>query len=477
MKRIFTFLATVMMFITGVVAKDMTVAELPSGAVTGLKVEQSGELLTVSMTVHPAEFSKKANREVWLTPVITANGLYSQLEPVVVAGRTRYYHHLRSDSQDTQFTLLRAGAPETFSYLYSVPMQEWMQSGVVKLNCLVTGCCGEATALPVDLMATDFDFRPKEIVTALVYVQPVAEEVKTRDVKGEAYIDFPVNGDRILPDYRRNPQELEKIRATIDDVRNNKDVTITSLNIKGYASPEGPYSVNERLAKARTEALATYVQSLYSFPKSVMHTSWVAEDWAGLANRLETLNISNKEEILAIVNDKAMAEDSRDALIKSKYPQQYAFLLEEVYPALRHSDYTVTYVVRNYTEIDEIVTVLRTSPQLLSLSELYQYANTLDKTSPEFREVMEVAVRMFPSDPVANLNAAMTAIDYGEYDKARAYLQKAPALPEATYATALIELKSENYAKAASLLEKAYKAGIREAGDVLEQLKAAGYLD
>ena len=56
-------------------------------------------------------------------------------------------------------------------------------------------------------------------------------------------------------------------------------MTITSLSIKGYASPEGPYANNERLAKGRTEALVDYVRNLYSFPAGLATTSWEAEDW------------------------------------------------------------------------------------------------------------------------------------------------------------------------------------------------------
>ena len=89
----------------------------------------------------------------------------------------------------------------------------------------------------------------------MVYVSPTKEIVKTRNVSGEAFIDFPVGKSQILPDFRRNPAELAEIRRTIDEVRNDRDITITSLSFEGYASPEGPYATNERLGAVLGEAL------------------------------------------------------------------------------------------------------------------------------------------------------------------------------------------------------------------------------
>ena len=92
-----------------------------------------------------------------------------------------------------------------------------------------------------------------------------------------------MNRTEIYEDYRRNPIELAKIRATIDTVRNDADTRITSIRIKGYASPEGSYANNTRLAQGRTETLKDYVQRLYNFPSGVMATDTslrTGQDWS-----------------------------------------------------------------------------------------------------------------------------------------------------------------------------------------------------
>ncbi len=152
-------------------------------------------------------------------------------------------------------------------------------------------------------------------------------------------------------------------------------------------------------------------------------------------------------------------------------------MLANIYPALRHSDYTVNYVIRNYTDVVEIAEVMKTAPQKLSLEELFIYAQSLDKDSPEFREVMEVAVRMYPDDPVANLNAATTAVDHGEYDLARKYLQKAGDSAEALYTAGVLEAKEGNYDKAKILLQKASAGGIKDADRLLNDMLDWGFIN
>lgn len=298
-----------------------------------------------------------------------------------------------------------------------------------------------------------------------------------REERGEAYIDFPVAKAVILPDYRSNAAEIAKIRATIDKVRSDRDITITSISFTGYASPEGSYALNERLARQRTEALIAYVKGLYHFPDSIMHSSWVAEDWDGLAARVRTMDIADRDAILALITDTSIEPDARDQRLKRQFPEQYAILLRDVYPSLRHSDYVVTYNIRNYTETREIAAIMSTAPQKLSLAELFTYAQSLDKNSPEFKEVMEVAVRMYPSDPVANLNAATTAVGHGEYDLARAYLAKAGDSANAAYTAGVLAALEARYADAVPLLTRAANAGIAEASALLAQMRDFGWIN
>ncbi len=452
---------------TAAAASDAGSYGWPDGAVTGISVEKSESMLIVNMDINVERLPLKANREYRLQPAIAAGADTLMLHPVIVAGRTRYFQHRRARDIKEPAILLRDDAGEPYRYRAVVPMRDWMEYSSVILTGGIDGCCGsELVMLPSDELAI-IDYRDFTLSAEMIYVSPTKEIEKTRSVTGNAYIDFPVNRTEIYPDYRRNPQELAAIRATIDEIRSDSDVTITSISFKGFASPEGSYANNERLAKGRTEALIGYVRDLYSFPSGVMHASWEAEDWQGLEERLRALDIPNRDAMLAVASDPNLSPDMKDAKLKKDFPEQYRYLLANVYPALRHSDYNVEYRVRNYYDVKEIAAVMATAPQKLSLDELFLYAQTLDKGSPEFKEVMEVAVRMYPDDPEANLNAATSAISAGDLDKAEKYLEKAGKSPVAVYNAGVIAAMRQDFDRALPLLREAARQGIGEAAPLI----------
>lgn len=449
-------------------------AVIPSSdeRVTNLSVERTDNSLLVNMTLDLTGLKLKSDREITFIPVITAGDSVVELPQVIAAGRNRYIQHQRHNDIDEGATLTRAG--HTIDYQAIVPYRRWMADAMLSMAEDECGC-GLSLGSPSTSDLAQLDFRERTFAPQWAYVTPRVEARKERSAKGSAYIDFRVNRTDIDPDYRRNPEELAAIRSTIDAIKGDKDVTITSLSIKGYASPEGSYANNERFAKGRTEALVDYVRNLYSFPAGLMTTSWEAEDWQGLIDYVKKSALDNRDDILGVITDNSLAPDAREWRLKSRFPEQYSFLLKEVYPALRHSDYAVNYNIRNYTTVEEIAAVMASAPQKLSLEELFRLAQSLDKDSPEFQEVMEVAVRMYPDSPVANLNAGLTAIGHDELDMARAYLAKAGNSPEADYARGILEAKAGNYTRAVELLQAA--KGVAEAQAAIDRLRELKLID
>lgn len=114
---------------------------------------------------------------------------------------------------------------------------------------------------------------------------------------------------------------------------------------------------------------------------------------------------------------------------------------------------------------------MATAPQKLSLNEIYVVANSLDVDSDEYREAFELAVRMYPDDPIANLNMAAIALRRDELPAAEGYLAKAGDSPRAVYARGVLAAKQGNYDDAVGLLRSASSSGIAEAADALEQLR------
>lgn len=441
-----------------------------------VRLERNGDYMVVDMDVDMSQLKVKSNRAVLLTPAIVNGGDSLNFSSIGVYGRKRYYYYMRDGKSTltgkTERSYRKAKRPDTVSYHSIIPYHEWMEGSHLVLNRSLYGCCntkvGEQSAALVNNYQTP-TVEKVYFMPTFVYMRPHAEGVKTREIKGSAYVDFPVNQIVIYPEYRNNTVELDKILATINSVRDDKDVTITSLSIKGFASPEGTYQHNTYLAKERTAALKAYVQNLYNFDSSIITTSFEPEDWMGLRKWVVESNIANKQSILDII-DSDREPDRKDWKIKSDYPEQYAYILKHVYPALRHSDYKVEYVVRSYSNIEEIKQVLATAPQKLSLEELYLVANSYESGSDEHHEVFEVAVRMFPNDEIANLNAANSAMQKRDMDAAKRYLSRAGNSAEATYARGAYSAMVEDYATARTLLKQAEAAGIAQATVTLKEI-------
>lgn len=470
--------ATLAMFCAGAGAFANNGSQLPASLSAESNFERSESKLIVNSAVDVSSLQKmKSNREVWFTPVlvsdITSDSL--ALPEFCIAGHNRYIilqrkAHTPADVQ----ALYRSKNVSSIPVHAVLDFQPWMEQAHMVYRAMECGCCDEPVAL-ADIPAGILDFVPRVYEAEWAYITPPAE-VKTRALSGSAYIDFPVNRTELYPDYRRNPEELASIRATIDKVRNDSDIKIDSLSIVGYASPEGSYSNNVRLASGRTSTLIEYVRDLYSFPMDILRKNSVPEDWGGLIKRLEYLDIPNRDAILAIARDTTIAPDPRNTKIQREFPAQYKWLLQNVYPALRHSDYTVYYTVVDYTDPVVIGQVLRSDPGKLSLGEMFTYANTLNPDSDEFRDVFEIAVRLYPESEIANINAANTALRRKDFDSADRYLSKAGNSSDAVYLRGVAQAMRQNYTTALPFFKDAASKGFKPAADAIKQLEDKGLL-
>lgn len=456
-------------------AQFVTLAALDAQSVDGVKVEnlhmkRNGEFMAVNMQVDFSNLDVSSNRAVLFTPMIVNGSDSVELSSVGFYGRRRYYYYVRNDKSiiagENGKSYRTSDMPENMDYNVVVPYEKWMNGAYLVLHRCDYGCCSKV----VDEQFSQIGlFKERVFSPKYVYVRPATEITKTRALSGSAYIDFVVNKTVINQSYRNNAVELAKITGTIDSVKNDKDITVTSLYIKGFASPEGSYGNNTRLAKGRTEALKNYVQNLYDFAPDFIQTAYEPEDWAGLRKYVEASSLPNKDAILNLI-DSNREPDNKEWKIKSTYADDYKVMFSECYPALRHSDYKVEYTIRSYTDIEEIKKVFAESPQKLSLEEFYVLAQQYDNGSQELNDVFETAVRMYPNDPIANLNAAISEMQNKDITSAKRHLDKAGDSAEAVYARGVYAAFVKDYDKALELLNKAREMGVEEAADAINQV-------
>ena len=303
-----------------------------------------------------------------------------------------------------------------------------------------------------------------------IYVRPVAEVVKNRSLEGQAFIEFEMNKTDIQPDRANNRKELGKIIASIDSVRNNPDTKINQLTIKGYASPDGPYDKNAKLAKGRTEALSNYVRKLYKFDRNAIATSSEPEDWEGFRRLVNASDLPHRQELMNIIDNKNLNVDQKEARIKKLYPNDYDLMRKDILMRLRHSDYVIKYVIRSYTSAEEIREVFKTRPSNLSLAEFYNAAEGYTEGTEEFNNIFRTAVQYYPDDEAANLNAANANMAEGNMLQARKHLEHAGDSRESMYARGIYYALGRNYDEALREFRKAQAAGIDESAKMIEQI-------
>lgn len=434
-----------------------------------IQISRVRDSVHITFQINLDSIRLRSNRSLVLQPFFKGESGSQWLPAVEVMGRKRYLYYLRNDLQtyaEAPCRVVKAGKDmqHRLPYETTLPYELWMENASLYLGEDECGCGQVIDAMQHPLAVADIAWHP-----ALVYIAPQVETVKSRQLSGHAYLDFPVNQTKIDPDYRRNPEELAKICATIDSVRSDNDVRIIRIHIKGYASPEGSYTSNARLAEGRTNALKQYIINRYALADTLFNIAFEPEDWEGFRQYVKTSNLPDKDQIMQLIEGDGDI-DSKERQIRARYPQSYRTLLEDCYPALRHSDYRIDYVIRGFN-VDEAKQVIRTRPQNLSLQEMFAVAQTYQPGTPEFIEVFQIAVQYYPTDPVANLNAANALLEKGLAEQALPYLMKAGESPEVANSRGVAMRMLERYNDAAKWLHQASDAGLKEAQTNLSGLE------
>lgn len=441
--------------------------------VTSSRLCRMGKQLLVSIQVNITR-SIASNQSVILVPQLNDSvGNFMQLPSIHINGRKQHIVFQREamrQEPECEGVRRQNDRTQTIHYLRSVPFSDWMELATLSLierNC---GC-----GVPYN---TDSTYLTRlnllsSIHPRLAFMTPDVEEIKLREESGQAFLDFPLNEITIHPEYRNNPAELSKIKHSIDLIKNDSNVIISNINIHGYASPEGPYTNNEQLASKRTLTLQEYVRNQYAFSDTIYTTQYTPEDWEGLIRMLKDTPIAHADELLHIAESND-APDRKEEKMRKRYPQQFNFMLENWFPALRHSDYTIRYVVRPFT-IEQAKNVFDSNPKNLSIEEMFRIAHTYEAGSAEYNKIFMTAVLLNPDHPIANLNAACILLDKGDTAGAEIYLEKASDSPQKTLAKGVLKLLKGQYEEAETLLKEAKDNGMEEAAYNLNLLHELYY--
>lgn len=364
-----------------------------------------------------------------------------------------------------------AGDDMLLHYTVFAPYEPWMDYADLQLNAILVSPTGKRQLLTVK-NAGRVKFTPRipyEVDPYISFIEPAPEE-KQRKMQGQAYLDFQVGRSVIIPTFRRNPEELDKIAYAVAKIKNNLSVQITGLFIEGYASPEGSYALNERLSHERANALMEYMVKTYGLGRELFRVNSVAEDWDGLADLINASTIKEREEVLDIIHKTGIFDGREAALMRLNGGRVFQMLKTDFFPQLRRVEYQIDFAVKDYS-IEESQMLAGRNPELLSQRELYLLAMSYAKGSHEREQTFEQIRRLYPNDPVAIINEAATMLQHGEYTGAKRLLERVSDNPKSLNNMGVCLLMEGEFDKATEYFERAVAQGFGEATHNLEELR------
>ena len=336
-------------------AASKAVVEASSRA-DSLSVERDGSRLRVGMQLRLSDLNLKRSRAVLFTPCLVGETDSLALPSVGIYGRQRWFYYRRMgdgmiSGHDEKSLRAGRGLADSLPYIAWVRYEPWMDGCSLMLRTREYACCGEAVSERIDSLepspllaahseepecrADRRESIPQPQDTTLGETAPEeTEEWRVYAISGRADIDFRLNRTEVDLTYGNNFREMEKIHSTIDSLRAGAGVTVTKIRITGYASPEG-----------RTATIRDYVRTLFDFAPGVVVSSSVPEDWDGFISWLEACGLPHAEEILAVARDEGLSPDAKEKLIRRNWPEDARFIIENVFPKLRRTEYRVEYVV------------------------------------------------------------------------------------------------------------------------------------
>ena len=243
--------------------------------------------------------------------------------------------------------------------------------------------------------------------------------------KQEANIKFLIQQAELRKSELQNNsvQEFVNLLKRISGDRDN--LMLSNVEVSAYASPDGGFALNEKLANKRQQNTEGYVkqQMKQANMEADVEANYTAQDWEGFQQLVQASDIQDKDVILRVLS---MYKDpqEREQQIKNM-SHGFQELADGILPELRRARLTINYETLGRDD-EAIFNQIKSDPSKLSVEELI-YAASIAETPAEQEAILTTTTRLYPKDARAYNNLAALAYSKGNYDEAQRYLAQASA--------------------------------------------------
>lgn len=246
-----------------------------------------------------------------------------------------------------------------------------------------------------------------------------------------------------------NSDAMAELRKQILATAGDSTLQLTEINIDSYASPDGAYDFNQRLAEKRKDVTEGYMKDQLRKDQieefGNLTANFTAEDWEGFKTLIEKSDIQDKNLILEVLRMYQDPEE-REREIQNM-SQVFEQIADEILPQLRYSRITAAVNVIGKSDA-EINRLFDTDPSALTVEEML-YAATLTDDNARRMAIYKKATEQYPRDYRTWNDLGMTQYVARDYKAAKDSFGKAAQLSgtatEPKVNLGLIEMMNNNF--------------------------------
>ena len=279
---------------------------------------------------------------------------------------------------------------------------------------------------------------------------------RVRAQKQEANIKFLVNQANLRKSELKNNSVTEFVEMLKKINADREGFNLSNVEVQAYASPEGGFKFNDKLAGKRQDVSEKYVkdQLKKAKMKADIDAHYTAQDWDGFQRLVQASNLQDKDVILRVLNMYKDPEE-REQQIRNM-SAAFRELADGILPELRRSRLIINYETIGRSD-DQIQEQYNADAAKLSADELLYFASLQD-TQADQEKVYKKTAELYDKDYRAYNNLATIALSKGDKAAAASYLAKALALDtnsaESNANKGLMSLATGNMAEAEAAIAK-----------------------
>lgn len=180
--------------------------------------------------------------------------------------------------------------------------------------------------------------------------------ITTADTVG-VKVYFRQGYSKLQPAFRGNGIRLDEFMRRVSEMHGDSTARLNSIDIVAYASPEGPYTLNRKLARKRAENISAYLRGNMPFLSgSLFNVQPKGIDWNGLAAMVEASDMRYRSEVLNILRNVPETTYRNGKLVDSRLKRlmdlrggrPYNYMLTHSFPELRAAG---AYVVCDFVRV------------------------------------------------------------------------------------------------------------------------------